>query len=343
MKNKAKIFQLFFEVNEVLSIPQNKQEIYDFVSSMLTTLFECDRVIITSFDLKNSKAKIEKVSGIADILQSGAIIKGFSNIQQAIIDTKLPLFIENLNDSAYGKRFNTEDMPDNNLFSLILVPIITHDRVIGSFSLEFENEGMINENYFSLFRRLGNMIGSAVEKIQLYKKMEKMATTDYLTNLLLKREFVKILKNELERSKRSNVSLALLMIDVDKFKSVNDTYGHIAGDNVLKQVAKVIKSSIRNTEYAARYAGDEFCVLLLNNTIEQAQISAERIRTNVEEFPIYIDKTKKIHITLSIGISIFNKRIKTYKDLVREADFAMYKGRLNGKRNVTTLYKYEDK
>lgn len=337
-RTKSYLFQAFFEINELISLHLDKSRIYDLLCNLFINIFECNRVIFASFDLKNKKVKIERISGIEDSLSEGQIIGGFSNIQLAVIGNKTPIYIEDMqNDLAYGNRFLTDNIEQNNLKSLIIAPIITKGHVIGSFQLEYIKEGMIKDNHLVLLRRLSNIIGNVIEKVHLYKKMEEMATTDFLTGLLLKREFVKIANNEISRSLRNRQPLSLLFIDVDKFKNFNDTYGHLIGDDVLKIVSKVIQNSIRDIDIASRYAGDEFCVLLINNNSQQALVSAERIRKNVSNVPLNCNN-EKLYVTLSIGVSTLSDEPKEFEELMHEADAAMYSGKRNGSRNVATVF-----
>jgi len=337
-RTKSHLFQAFFEINELISLHLDKTKIFDLLCSLFINIFECDRVIFTSFDLKTKKVKIERISGIPDVINENQIISGFSNIQLAVISTKSSIYIEDIrNDLAYGSRFLVDGIESANLKSLVITPIVTKGRVIGSFQLEYSGEGMIKENHLILLKRLSFIIGSVIEKVHLYKKMEEMATTDFLTGLLLKREFVKSVNNEINRSLRNRQPLSILMIDVDKFKNFNDTYGHLIGDEVLKTVSKVILNSIREIDIAARYAGDEFCVMLINNNSQQAMISAERIRKNVANIPVPV-AGEQLTVTLSIGVATLSEQPKTFEELIHEADAAMYSGRRNGSRNIATAY-----
>ena len=336
-KTKSSLIQAFLEINEIISKPNKKEEVYSILIELFIRVFNCDRIIISSLDLSKEKTKIEKVFGEDSIIKENQIIDGYSAIQLAVIENREPIYVEDLRDEPiFDSRFNVRETDENSCTSMIIVPVITKNHTIGTLQLEYFKEVLIDDNHFIFLKRLGIILGNVIERIQLYKKMEKMATIDYLTGLLLKREFVKILINEISRSKRNNNSLALLMIDVDNFKSINDTYGHLTGDKVLRKIAKVIKKSIRTTEYASRYAGDEFCVLLLGNDEEKAIISAERIRQNVQDLEIKLfDNT--IYVTISVGISVLHDKITHYKSMIAEADEAMYEGRRDGKRNITTM------
>lgn len=332
---KGNLYQAFFEIQGIISDPKNHQKVYDLLTELLEKMFSPKRVIFTTIDKNKKQTVIEKVRGLSDVFKDGAVLRDFSTVQQIVLDTKKPLFIENINaDVMYGGRFNIENDHKKRLKTLLVIPVITEDKVIGQVFLEYADDRVIRQAHLSLFDKLGRIIGSILEKIHLYREMEEMATYDYLTGLLLKREFITVVRNEIERARRTRLPLSLLFIDVDKFKQVNDTYGHLAGDLVLKKVAEVIHSSIRKVDVAARYAGDEFVVILSNTKADQARISAERIRKNVQNVPV-VYRGEKIHVTLSVGIGLLHDGIDDYKDLILEADEAMYTGRKGGKRNLT--------
>ena len=129
-------------------------------------------------------------------------------------------------------------------------------------------------------------------------------------------------------------TLSILMIDIDFFKNINDTYGHAAGDIVLEDVAKMIKSCTRNADTAARYGGEEFVVMLNNTSASAAMAVAERIRKSVEEKSIMYDG-KKINVTISIGVSSYNFDLESAKSIVERADKALYESKQNGRNRVT--------
>ncbi len=338
-ESRSRLFLAFFELHKLLGRVLEKEAIFEIVGKILDNVFEPARITFFLFDLKNNTVKIEKIMKQADLVSKNQIIEGFSIIQKTIISNKEPFFIENLKeDKAYGSRFNLEESDKFDLGSLLICPIIAVNKTIGGLQLEFNQTDAIKENYIVLFKKLSFTLGNALEKNHLYKKMEKMATTDFLTGLLLKREFMKFLRMEIKRSKRTKLPLALLMIDVDKFKKVNDNYGHLAGDKVLKLIAQIINSSKREIDIAGRYAGDEFCIILLNTTKEQAMLTAERIRKKTSATPILINKDK-ISVTLSIGVAIFEQNSnERATDLISKSDQAMYYGRRDGDRNLVTFY-----
>jgi diguanylate cyclase (GGDEF)-like protein len=175
-----------------------------------------------------------------------------------------------------------------------------------------------------------------------HKKMKILSRTDDLTQLFNRRYIQKRLYEEFELYLRNpQTKASLLMIDLDHFKSINDTYGHATGDLVLEIVARIIDERSRKTDLFARYGGEEFLLLLRNTDADNALKLAEKIRTAIESKAIEF-KGKTIHITCSIGISAFNEHLETCHDWIQQADMAMYQSKQNG-RNQTTVYSTESK
>ena len=171
---------------------------------------------------------------------------------------------------------------------------------------------------------------------ELLYKVEYMAITDVLTGLYNRRRFHDVLLKEFERSKRYNTPFSVILLDIDLFKSVNDTYGHMMGDMVLKEMPEIIKKSIREIDTAARYGGEEFTVLLPNTRKEDALHVAERIRIATEKhvFPDLQDR----RITVSIGISgIPDQEIDSGDKLIQCADVALYKAKQNGRNRIEVV------
>ncbi len=169
----------------------------------------------------------------------------------------------------------------------------------------------------------------------LLYRVECMAVTDLLTELYNRRKFHEVLANEIERTKRYSTPFSLFMIDIDHFKSVNDNYGHQVGDDVLKEIAQIILSNIREIDTAARYGGEEFMVILPNTQKLDARNVAERIRTSIEKNRFF--GVKNNNITVSAGISgMPSKNINTEDELIRCVDFALYRAKQYG-RNRTEI------
>jgi diguanylate cyclase (GGDEF)-like protein len=162
-----------------------------------------------------------------------------------------------------------------------------------------------------------------------------MAVTDSLTKLYIRRHFVQRLEDELRRARRYNHNLSLLVIDIDHFKTLNDKYGHQAGDAVLVEMARAFRRMTRATDVTARYGGEEFCIILPETPLEGAQIIAERLRVEIENVDISFTNYK-LKTTISIGVATFPIHAENVEGLIRAADLAMYKAKELG-RNRTVV------
>ncbi|MFZ3089855.1 MAG: diguanylate cyclase [Nitrospirota bacterium] len=171
------------------------------------------------------------------------------------------------------------------------------------------------------------------------KKLEKMAITDELTGLYNRRYFFMRFEPEFERCKRFKQSLICILIDIDHFKKVNDTYGHQVGDVVLKKLAKILMDNQRTYDIFARIGGEEFIGSLCNINSKDAYNLAERLRKKVEAFNFSEEENKTLHATISIGIGIYphpDITIAGIDDIIKIADDALYKAK-NGGRNKTVI------
>jgi len=169
------------------------------------------------------------------------------------------------------------------------------------------------------------------------KRYQELSITDGLTKLYNLRHFYHQLKLEIERTNRYNHSLTLLMLDIDDFKQYNDSFGHLEGDKVLIRLSEFIRKSIRRTDSAYRYGGEEFTIILPETNGEQGFAVAERIRTCLKNEAFFPITGKKIHIGVSIGIAQFILH-EPLKDFIRRADKSMYKAKELGKDRIIFSY-----
>jgi diguanylate cyclase (GGDEF)-like protein len=168
---------------------------------------------------------------------------------------------------------------------------------------------------------------------QKNEELHEISITDSLTALYNRKHLMETLDKEVARSERHKHTFALLVIDIDHFKEYNDTYGHLAGDEVLRRLAAVFKKSIRSCDYAARYGGEEFIVLLPEISAEDGVQAAERIRNQVAEKKFGSNK-KPIVVTVSVGVAAYPKDGKDPESVIKKADGALYKAKEHGRNRV---------
>ena len=164
----------------------------------------------------------------------------------------------------------------------------------------------------------------------------KAANMDAMTQLYNKKYFLDALPKEMSFARRANERLSLLIMDIDFFKKINDTYGHLAGDTVLKAVGAHLSKHVRLENIAARYGGEEFAIILRNCNTELAHTVAERLRTTLEAAPVTIAQAQ-IPVTMSIGVAtLFNDNYKTIEEFIQAADERLYEAKQTGRNRTVT-------
>ncbi len=182
--------------------------------------------------------------------------------------------------------------------------------------------------------RIVRFASIAIENASLFRQ----ATTDRMTGLFSHHFFEKTLDEELERARRYNSTFSLVMFDIDHFKKFNDAYGHLQGDRIIREIAKLLCKSIRQVDFPARYGGEEFAVILPAVDVKGALVVAERLRKRVETFgfPSADDGGATLHVTISVGVTEFDaESAYAPSEVIREADRALYQSKEKGRNRVT--------
>ena len=171
-------------------------------------------------------------------------------------------------------------------------------------------------------------------KARDFEYQYKLATIDGLTELYNHRYFQDTLRKQIDLSRRYNQPFSLIIIDIDFFKKFNDTYGHQAGDAVLRQVAKILKNNSRTTDYVCRYGGEEMTIILPNTAAEDALFNANRICKAVAENPFHLTPVDKVNVTISLGVATFPDNAQSPQDLIEWADKGLYYAKEHGRNQV---------
>lgn len=216
---------------------------------------------------------------------------------------------------------------------LVLVPLKAKDKVNGIILADnFVTKKPITKDDLHMLIMLANQAGLAIENSQLYEKTVTLAHTDYLTGLWNHGYFQYILHEEIGKAKNNKTPLSLLMLDIDDFKIYNDSFGHQAGDKILKDVAFLIKQQSRKIDYACRYGGEEFTLILPCANKKEALAIAERIRENIKKFPfIHEEILPSKKLTASLGLATFGEDGVTAAELIAASDKKLYQAKNKGK------------
>lgn len=219
----------------------------------------------------------------------------------------------------------------------LIVPLIQKGHLNGLLILQeriaIDDDTSYTEYEQTQMMSIATLASVAINNAALLEK----SSTDMMTHLRLKYYFFNTLTESIDSAFLNHENLAVLMFDIDFFKKFNDTYGHECGDFVLISVADLIKHSLRESDVASRYGGEEFTVMLKNTTKDEAMLVAERIRSTIEGYDFVFDN-QHLHVTISVGVSVFDadtNLVNSPNDLVNQADKALYVSKDRGRNQVS--------
>ena len=220
--------------------------------------------------------------------------------------------------------------------SYIAAPIRIKGQTVGFINLDSTTPGFYSPVHVERLEAFANQAAIALENARLLEEARQAAITDELTGLLNWRGLHQVGQQEVERSLKNHLPLSVILLDMDCFKLINDTYDHDLGDHVLKILAERLSRNTRPTDYLGRRGGDEFVILLVETGLEEACQIAERLRVNVTAQPFLNETGLIVEATISLGVSTLEPPIQDIKLLMKLADHAMYSAKQAGRNRIST-------
>jgi diguanylate cyclase (GGDEF)-like protein len=248
------------------------------------------------------------------------------------IQQRKPMLIHDATmEGLYGLlEGEAEDLP---VRSIIIAPLILDDQALGALILSASNRSAFTQDDLRLLESFAATISAAINNSLLHSRMQRLAITDSVTNLYNRRGFYELARREIERARRFGHSLSVIMMDLDQLKSVNDTYGHAVGDQVLRALADRLSQHVREFDILCRYGGDEFALLLPETDLFMASSVAERLRASIADEPINTDGGP-VPITISLGVTKATPNISNLEELLKSADRALYAAKQGGRNRL---------
>lgn len=229
-----------------------------------------------------------------------------------------------------------EHIPGSTPTEYCCLPMMAQGETLGVLHLSATNNGQLSKTQQVLAMTVAEQIALALANLKLRDKLQNQSIRDPLTGLFNRRYMEETLERELDRAKRSQQSLGIIMLDVDRFKRFNDTYGHEAGDIVLRELGKFISSSIRKADIACRYGGEEFILLMPEVSLEAVQQRAEQLRSGIKRLNFRYRGQALEEVTLSLGIAMFPEHGITGEATIAVADRALYRAKKEGRDRIVT-------
>src|SRR5271163_2826048 len=278
--------------------------------------------------------------GIFDYVRKDIEIKAEAGVTAKALGMRIPLGfgilgrVARTGESALVQTSGEENLqgvlPDSR--SVLCIPIAYGETLLGILNIESHEEDAFSPDDVLIMNTLADLLATALHNSFVFQKLQQQSITDGLTGIKTRRFFWEALSSEWKRASRSGRPFSVVLIDLDKFKEVNDSLGHLEGDLVLARVGRLLEQKCRQSNVVARYGGDEFIILMPETGIEQAQVLAERLRLWVATDPML----EEHHITGSFGVASFPVHGFSMEDLIRVADAGMYVSKHAGGNQVST-------
>lgn len=268
------------------------------------------------------------VTPIAVYLGDGDLIARFMAQHQ---EGHEPIRIDNI-----SQRSDYQPL-DPKSHSLLVVPMETHGQLHGLLIAEAPSAGVFSERDERLLAVVARSAGLALENADLLRRTRELTMVDELTDTFNYRFFVRKMQEEKRRAARYGLPLSLIMIDIDWFKKLNDSYGHETGNLVLRSLAGTIRTCVRDVDIFCRYGGEEFVIILPQTPESEARQIGERIRAQVERTVIITPEQGKLRVTVSVGVTSYPENGRSQEDLVSIADQALYQAKGQGKNLVCVV------
>ncbi len=327
IRQKELTLATLYEITKRLSEQLRSEDIFAAFSAFLKENFIFNKCYLLILDSEGPEPKLGRFYGASERSEENKCSPEFSceKLIKLISENPREAYLSRDKDEAAFREMGLEN---KEISAFAVVPLLSESKVVGILAVE----NLLKDD-MERFIVLSLQFALEIKKVLLYETVEKMAITDSLTLLWVRRHFSERLAEELQRSRRHKFEFAFLMMDIDDFKKCNDTYGHLVGDVVLKEIGRLIKENSREIDLASRYGGEEFALALPETGIEGARHVAERIRKKIEdaEFKAYDEKIK---LTISIGIAVFPVDASDVKGIIKKSDEALYEAKRSGKNVV---------
>jgi diguanylate cyclase (GGDEF)-like protein len=327
------------EVSQKVNSSLDLKEVIGLLARHAAESIGLDRCVVWLFD--DMKVNLEAIAACGISNKALAAMKfQLSDIRDTIFFKTLSELSPNQIQSGEDAEMFSEVLEGHMIINtMLVVPMVLKEEAIGILAVDDTRESHeFLDDEITLISAIANHTVMAIENARLYQKVHEQAITDGLTGVYNHRFFQIRFSDEYSNSKRYGNDLSLIILDIDHFKHYNDTYGHVAGDLALKEIANLTQASVRENDVVARYGGEEFAIILPMTNVEGAKVVAERIRAAVLECRFLGDlNVPQVSITVSMGVSSYTKEVDSREKLFRQADGALYYAKDHG-RNKTSVY-----
>ncbi len=332
-KRQVQQLSIFHDVAKALTSSLNLDSVLQTIMEKMAAYFRPDTWSLLMVDEDKEELYFAiAVGDAADNLKAVRLKLG-EGIAGWVAKHGEPLLVPDVyNDPRFAKRI--DEMTKWQTHSIICIPLASRHRVLGVIQLINVDMKGFGENELLLLQALADYAAIAIDNARAVEKIQELTITDDCTGLYNARHLYKTLEAEVYRSARFSYEFSVLFLDLDHFKNVNDTHGHLVGSRLLAEIGYMIKSHLRLIDYAFRYGGDEFVVLLPQTGKDSAMVVARRLRDVFRGSKFLKDQGLNINVRVSMGVATYPEDAKSAHEIIRQADEMMYSVKNSTRDNV---------
>jgi diguanylate cyclase (GGDEF)-like protein/putative nucleotidyltransferase with HDIG domain len=328
------VFTLY-ELAKVFSSSLSLSDTLKLFTTKIGELVPFDTCAIYVFDETKQNAIAQYVEGENDDLRRGRIVEPGEGATGYVLQNRKT--VQSINPSLDFTNIRSAEVL--NYISMASLPLVVENRLVGAVSLYSSDLESYEDEHMRLLETISTIAAEAISKALYHAENETKALTDPMTGLPNARSLQVQFDNELARARRNEKPFQVLMLDLDGFKLVNDTYGHQAGDSMLREVSRIMRGQLRDYDFLARYAGDEFVALIPETSETEIHELINRIEEAVCRFALPISEGKVARVGVSVGFASFPRNGEAFDQLLIAADSAMYSTKALRKQKINSQHK----
>lgn len=339
LESRKRLVSQFYDFLRGIASSLDSQKVYQSVLAKFGEIMKSERTSLMILNEESNELALEAALGAESDLNGPVRVRMGEGIAGKVLAAGAPLVVR---DAESDARLREPRPGRYKGRSFISFPITLGPRKIGVLNLTDRTDGTpFESDDLAMLELISSHLALIIDRTEWHRKAEayqRMSLTDPLTGLPNRRYLADRLFEEVERSKRYSTPMSFMIIDVDRFKEYNDFYGHTNADRVLVKTAQILRSSIRAIDMSARFAGDEFCIVLPETDLHASARIAERLRHAVSEAEFQSEQGDVMRrVTLSIGVSSFSPSRQSPLEIIEAADRALYQAKMRG-RNCVSIY-----
>ncbi|HYN14570.1 MAG TPA: diguanylate cyclase [Terriglobales bacterium] len=327
-QRRARDLEFLNSVSKTAISSQNAEQMLAEIAGEIQKNFYFDHIGIGILDYATKEIEIKAEAGTTTTALGRRVPVGTGIIGKAARANELTL----IQEVSEGRSI----LPDAR--SALAIPLTYAETLLGVLNVESRREKAFAEQEVLILRTLADLLATALHNAYVFQKLQQQAITDSLTGIKTRRFFLESVQAEWKRASRSGRPFSVVMVDLDRFKDINDTLGHLEGDLVLARIGRLLEQKSRQSNVVARYGGDEFVILMPETGVEQAQVLSERLRLWIATDPML----SEMKITGSFGVATYPLHGAEVEDVLRVADAGMYISKKEGGNRVSMAEEFVD-